>query len=172
MVQELIDLKTFIIEGRYQDALGIIDELEGMGKQAILRNIESFLTRLMIHLIKNQIEQRLTNSWAASIAGSIVEIRKLNLKDNKTSYYINVGEWQPYLEESLELAIRPASQEVLNGQLSRAKLSTQLNREQLLLIAHDLVNLTYCNSVKALEEQLDQYLTQLPGGEAWNTDYC
>lgn len=86
MVQELIDLKTFIIEGRYQDALGIIDELEGMGKQAILRNIESFLTRLMIHLIKNQIEQRLTNSWAASMAGSIVEIRKLNLKDNKTSY--------------------------------------------------------------------------------------
>jgi hypothetical protein len=30
MVQELIDLRQSIVEGRYQDALDIIDELEGM----------------------------------------------------------------------------------------------------------------------------------------------
>ncbi len=52
MVQELIDLRQSIVEGRYQDALDIVDELEGMGKQAILRNIESFLVRLLVHLIK------------------------------------------------------------------------------------------------------------------------
>ena len=43
MVQELIDLRQSIVEGRYQDALDIVDQLEGMGKQAILGNIESFL---------------------------------------------------------------------------------------------------------------------------------
>ena len=63
MTQELIDLRTSILEGRYADALAIVDELEGMSKQAILRNIESFLVRMLVHLIKNQIEQRLTNSW-------------------------------------------------------------------------------------------------------------
>ena len=68
MVQELSDLRQSIVEGRYQDALEIVDELEGMSKQAILRNIESFLVHLLIHLIKNQLEKRLTNSWAASIA--------------------------------------------------------------------------------------------------------
>ena len=52
MVQELIDLRQCIVEGRYQDALDIVDDLEGMGKQAILRNIESFLVRLLVHLIK------------------------------------------------------------------------------------------------------------------------
>jgi hypothetical protein len=85
MVQELVDLRISIFEGRYEDALGIIDELEGMSKQAILRNIESFLIRLMIHLIKNQVESCLSNSGAAAIAGSIVEIKKFNWKDNKTS---------------------------------------------------------------------------------------
>ncbi|HEY9742483.1 MAG TPA: DUF29 family protein [Coleofasciculaceae cyanobacterium] len=70
MTQELIDLRASILEGRYADALAMIDELEGMSKQAILRNIESFLVRLIIHLIKNKIERRLTNSWVASISDS------------------------------------------------------------------------------------------------------
>ena len=78
-----------------------------MSKQAIIRNIESFLVRMLIHLIKNQIEQRLTNSWAALIRGSIIEIKKLNLQDNKTSYYVKSDEWQPMLEDALEIAINP-----------------------------------------------------------------
>ena len=42
MVQELIDLKNCILEGRKEDALAIVDELEGMSKQATLRNIVFF----------------------------------------------------------------------------------------------------------------------------------
>jgi len=34
MVQEFIDLRNSILEGRYEDALAIVDELEGMSKQA------------------------------------------------------------------------------------------------------------------------------------------
>jgi hypothetical protein len=94
MTQELIDLRTSILEGRYAEALAIVDELEGLSKQAILRNIESFLVRVLIHLIKNQIEQRLTNSWVASISDSLRQIQKLNLKENKTSYYIKQDEWE------------------------------------------------------------------------------
>jgi len=62
MTQEFIDLKLSILEGRYEDALNLVDELEGMSKQAILRNIESFLIILIVHLIKNQIEKQLINS--------------------------------------------------------------------------------------------------------------
>ena len=54
MTQELLDLRQCILERRYDDALALVDELEDMSKQAILRNIESFLMRLMVHLIKNQ----------------------------------------------------------------------------------------------------------------------
>lgn len=83
MTQELLDLRNSILEGRYADALAIIDELEGISRQAILRNVELFLVRLLIHLIKNQVEQRSTNSWAASITDSVRQIQKLNLKDNR-----------------------------------------------------------------------------------------
>ncbi|WP_445632781.1 hypothetical protein [Nostoc sp. DSM 114161] len=65
-----------------------------MSRKSYIRNIRSLLIRLIIHLIKNQVEQRLTNSWVASIEGSILEIQDLNLEDNKTSYYVKSGEWE------------------------------------------------------------------------------
>ncbi len=170
MTQELTDLKTSIIEGRYQDALAIVDELEGMSKKAILRNIQSFLKILMIHLIKNQVQQRLTNSWAASIQNSLEEINTLNRKDNKTSYYINVDEWQPLLEEAIEAAIRPASLEIYNKSINRAKFAAELDQTQLIATATKLLDLTYSYSAKELPAIIDEYLSQLPGGEDWNQD--
>ena len=167
MTQELVDLKLSILEGRYEDALQLVDELEGMSKQAILRNIESFLLRLMVHLIKNQMEQRLTNSWLASISDSILRIKKLNLKDNKASYYINLDEWLPFLEEAIEAAVAPASVEVLNGQLIAIQLSKQIDRKQIIETAQMLLNLTYRYSAKELPAIVSLSLIELPGGQAW-----
>ena len=110
MTQELINLRDSILQGRYADALAIVDDLEGMSKKAIIRQIRSFLKILLIHLIKNQIEQRLTNSWIASIRNSIREIQDVNLKENKKSYYINQDEWDNFIEEEvIEDAIADAS---------------------------------------------------------------
>lgn len=88
MAKELIELRQSILKGRYDDALEIIDDLQEMTKQATLWKIEVFLVRLCIQIIKNQIEQRLTNSWIASISDSVIQITKLNLKDNQKFYYI------------------------------------------------------------------------------------
>ncbi|MFM6245928.1 MAG: DUF29 family protein [Dolichospermum sp.] len=167
MTQELIDLRNSILEQRYTDALAIVDELEGMSKQAILRNIESFLVRLMIHLIKNQVEQRLSNSWAASIESSILEIKKLNLKENKKSYYLSINEWVEILEDAIESAIRPASLEIMNGKLQRQQLSQMLNKPQLILTATELINLTYNYQIRELPDIIDDYLGNLPGGKDW-----
>ncbi len=167
MVQEFIDLRNSILEGRYEDALAIVDELEGMSKQATLRTIESYLLRLCVHLIFNQIEQRLTNSWVASISDSIRQIKKLNLKDNKISYYINSSEWQAFLEEAIEAAIRPASVEVLGGKLKPAQVSEMVDTVQLMIITQKLLDLTYEYSVKDLPDVVDTYLAQLPGGKEW-----
>ncbi len=167
MTQELIDLRLSILEGRYEDALDLVDELEGMSKQAILRNIESFLTRLMVHLIKNQMEERLTNSWVASISDSILRIKKLNFKDNKVSYYINSEEWLPFLEEALEAAIAPTSVEVLNGQLTPVQLSERIDRNQIMNTAQKLLDLTYHHSAKELPVTITIRLADLLGGQAW-----
>ncbi|MFM2063116.1 MAG: hypothetical protein RLZZ507_2786 [Cyanobacteriota bacterium] len=167
MTQELIDLRNCILEQRYTDALAIVDELEGMSKQAILRNIQAFIKVLIIHLIKNQIEQRLTNSWAASIRNAIREIKKLNLKENKKSYYINENEWSEYIEDELDGAIRDASVEVLNGVYSPFQLAEMVNQEQIINQSRELLQLTYNYSLKELPAVVDNYLTQLPGGEDW-----
>ena len=167
MTQELTDLRNSILAGKYEDALAIVDELEGMIKQAILRNIQSFLRVLLIHLIKNQIEQRLTNSWAASIENAILEIKKLNIKENKKSYYINNDEWSEILTDALESAIRPATLEVMNGKFNRKQLSQLLNKEQLILTATELLEFTYNYQIRELPDIIDEYLGKLPGGENW-----
>ena len=146
MTQELIDLRNSILEQRYADALGIVDELEGMGRQAILRNIQSFLVRLMIHLIKNQVEQRLTNSWTNSIRGSIREIKKINLQDNKNSQYVKIDEWELILEEEFEEAIRDASDEVMNGIYSPFQLAEMVDKEQIINQSKFLLKPTFRTS--------------------------
>ncbi|NET01984.1 MAG: DUF29 domain-containing protein [Sphaerospermopsis sp. SIO1G2] len=167
MTQELTDLRNSILAGRYTDALAIVDELEGMSKKAILRQIKSFLKILLIHLIKNQVEQRLTNSWVASIRNSLVEIQDINLKENKKSYYINIDEWDTWLQEEIELAIADASLEVMNGKLNRKKLSQLVNKEHLISTATELLTFTYNYPMQELPDIIDEYLGELPGGENW-----
>ncbi|MBE9057384.1 DUF29 family protein [Sphaerospermopsis sp. LEGE 08334] len=168
MTQELIDLRNSILQGRYADALAIVDELEGMSKQAILGNIQSYVRILLIHLIKNQIEQRLTNSWSASIRNAIREIKKINIKDNKKSYYINQDEWENLIEEEvIEDAIADASLEVMNGIYNQFQLGEIIDRKQLITTALKFLNLTYSYSPKELPAIVAETLTQLPGGEDW-----
>lgn len=168
MTQELIDLRNSILDGRYADALVIVDELEGMSKQAILRSIQSHLNILLIHLIKNQVEQRLTGSWASSIRNAVQEIKKLNIKDNKTSYYINLDEWENLIEEEImEGAIADASEEVLNGAYSQFQLSELVDRTQVIQVAVKLLALTYSRSAKELPAEVAQILIELPGGHDW-----
>ncbi|MEH2464634.1 DUF29 family protein [Nostoc sp.] len=167
MTQELIDLRTCIQEGRYADALVIVDELEGMSKQAILRNIEAYLRILLIHLIKNQLEQRLTNSWVAFIRNSLIEIKKLNLKDNKKFYYINLNEWDTYIEDEIEVAVPDASVEVLNGIYNEFQLAEMVDKNQIIQTALKFLALTYSYSVKELPAVVAETLTQLTDGEDW-----
>ncbi|MCL1466469.1 hypothetical protein [Argonema galeatum] len=167
MSQELIDLRTSILEGRYVDALAIVDDLEGMSKQSILANIQSFLDRMMMHLIKNQVDQRLTNYRAASIADSIIRIKRLNTKENKTSYYLKADEWDEIIEESLKAAIIAASVEVFNGELSPNQLSELVERTKVINNTKTLLGLIYVHSARELPDMIPNYLAQLPGGEDW-----
>ncbi len=167
MIQELADLRASILEERYEDALKLVEQLDGMSRQAKIDAIESQLVRMLIHLVKNQLEQRLTNSWAASIRGALVEIKKLNLQDNKTSYYIKENEWQDLIEDALEVAISDASVEVFNGNLSPFQISEQVNRSELIVLAERLLDLTYRCSKKELPLGVNQAFIELAGGINW-----
>ncbi|MEM1172090.1 MAG: DUF29 family protein [Cyanobacteria bacterium P01_H01_bin.35] len=165
--QELTDLRKSILEGRYQDALEILDELDGMSRKEIIRKIESYLIRMLIHLIKNQVEERLTNSWAASIRGSIREIKKLNLQDNKTAYYIKADEWNLTINRVIEDAISDASVEVFNGVYSPFQLIEMVDRDLVMETALKLLGLMYEYSPENLSIIINENLVLLPGGEEW-----
>ena len=168
MTQEIIDLRKSIKEGRYADALAIVDELEGMSRQAILRNIQSFIKILLIHLIKNQVEQRLNKSWVNSIRNSVREIKKLNLQDNKTSYYVKVDEWGSILDDEFEEAVSLASEEVMEGIYSFSQLSELVDKERIICTGKNLLALTYDYGIKELTRVINDYLNQLPGGDDWS----
>ncbi|MBO1347145.1 MAG: DUF29 family protein [Hormoscilla sp. GUM202] len=170
MTQELTDIRTCILEGRYNEALMLVDELEGMSKKAILQNIESSIVRMLIHLIKNQVEQRLTTSWAASIRDSILKIRGLNIKENQTSYYIKQDEWDEFLEESLSDAIFTASDEVANGAYNPRQLQKLVDKTQIVKTASSFLNLIYSPSSKNLRDLIYSELLKLPGGEEWDRE--
>jgi hypothetical protein len=167
MTQELWDLRKSILDGRYQDALVIVDELELMSRKSYIRNIRSFLIRLIIHLIKNQVEQRLTNSWVASIKGSILEIQDLNLQDNKTSHYVKQDEWEDLLDAAYDAAIDPASAEVLNGLYTPKRLQAIIDKSRIMEVAKTFLDLTYTNYQRSLPSAIDQMLSVLPGAKEW-----
>ena len=77
-MDEILELRKSINEGRYADALHIIDELEEMAKDDKLDKIFSYMQILLIHLIKQNAENRTTRSWDNSIKHSLYQIERVN----------------------------------------------------------------------------------------------
>lgn len=61
-MEEILELKNCLINHQYERAMTIVEELELMGRQDKINILESFLLILLIHLIKIQVEKRLTRS--------------------------------------------------------------------------------------------------------------
>ncbi|NEO53006.1 MAG: hypothetical protein F6K54_07875, partial [Okeania sp. SIO3B5] len=104
---------------------------------------------------------------AASIRGSLIEIKKINLQENKKSYYIKQDQWQEILEEAIEVAISDASVEVFDGTYTPFQLLDMVDKNQIITIAQNLLALTYNYSKKELPAIVNNFLTELPGGENW-----
>jgi hypothetical protein len=98
----------------------------------------------------------------------VMEIKRLNLKENKKSYYINSDEWENLiLEEVMEEAIANASEEVLNGAYNQFQLGEIVDKTDLLETSFKFLNLIYNHSSKTLPNAIAEVLIQLPGGENW-----
>ncbi|WP_338022419.1 hypothetical protein [Argonema antarcticum] len=109
----------------------------------------------------------MTNSWAASIRDSVLEIQDLNLQDNQTSHYIKQEDWESLLQDSLSRAISTASVEVRGGAYTPFQLKKLVDAPQILQMARELLNLTYQYSTSDLPDIINEYLSQLPGDEDW-----
>jgi hypothetical protein len=165
-VEELLELREHVEQQRYTEALDLIGEMEDMSRKSILRNIRTFLVRLLVHLIKNQVEQRLTNSWAASIRGSILEIQDLN----QDTHYIKPDEWSHYLEMAYSKALSDASVETLDGKYTPKKLAQLVDKQMLYQTAVKMLTKMHRFDAISLSDAIDAQLLQLPGGDEWGSD--
>jgi hypothetical protein len=131
-MEELIELKRLLIKGDLTGALLIIEELEDMSKSDIINNIGSYGVIMMLHLIKQQLENRTTRSWEVSIGNSILKIQGLNKCRKAGGYYLTPEELKETLEEAYPQAINQASLEVEEGRYQPEELEKLINQEEII----------------------------------------
>ncbi|WP_019508440.1 DUF29 family protein [Pleurocapsa sp. PCC 7319] len=140
-MEEILELKNCLLNHQYERAMSIVEELEEMGRQDKINNLESFLIILLIHLIKIQVEKRVTRSWRSSILNSLREIQKRN-KLGKKFQYIKSNQWDEHFESTYPDAIFKAADEAFGG-IEIKELKSLVNFSLLKRTALELLNLTY-----------------------------
>jgi hypothetical protein len=77
-MEELLELKGFLLSGNIHDALLLVEEMTEMSKDDKINKISSYAKILLLHLIKRSAEQRTTRSWELSIKDAVNEIQTTN----------------------------------------------------------------------------------------------
>jgi hypothetical protein len=138
-MEEIETLRTYIKQGKYSDALQLIDELDEMSRDDKIHKVESYMRVLLIHLIKKEVEQRTTRSWEVSITESLRQIARVNKRRKSGGHYLSESELAEALEEVLPDAVLRASLEVKEGMLDEKQLQGQINETSIRQEAMDLI---------------------------------
>lgn len=139
-MEELLELKTLLLKGDIKGSLVIVEELEEMSKNDIIDNIHSYAIILLLHLIKQQAENRTTRSWDVSIRNSAREIQRKNKRRKAGGYYLTPEELLETLEEAYLNAIDQASLEVAEGIYDTEELAKLVNQEEIVNKALALIS--------------------------------
>src|SRR5919199_6375307 len=131
-MEELLTLKELLLKGDIPGSLALVEELEEMSKKEIIKTIRSYAVILLLHLIKQQAEQRTTRSWEVSIRNSVREIQRENKRRKAGGYYLTPEELVETLEEAYLNAIDEASLEVKEGRYEPEELEQMVNQEEIL----------------------------------------
>jgi hypothetical protein len=138
-MEELETLRQYLEAGDLSGALTVLDEMEAMSKEDKINRVCSYLVVLLVHLIKEVVEQRTTRLWQNSIRLALHQIEHHNKRRKAGGYYVPALEMPELVAEALETAILVASTEVLESTLSPEEIEARLDREA--LIAHALRSL-------------------------------
>ncbi len=131
-MEELLELKEKLLQGDIKGSLELVEELTEMGRKDIIKTIRSYAVILLIHLIKQQVENRSTRSWDVSIRNSILEIKEENKRPKSAGFYLSAGELQEVLESAYPQAINKASLEVEEGRYEVRELEDKVNRPEII----------------------------------------
>ena len=152
-MEEILELKNCLLHQEYDRAYAIVEELEAMGRQDKINNLESFLVVLLIHLIKIQVEKRVTRSWRNSISNSLLAIQKRN-KLGKKSHYIKQETWNEHILNCQFEAILGAAKEVFEG-IDYQELERLVDFEKLMVTTNGLLTETYTKQPRDIIELVE-----------------
>lgn len=138
-MEELYTLKELLLKGDIQGAIAIVEELEEMSRDDKINAIASFAVILLLHLIKQQTENRTTRSCVVSIRNSVLEIQKKNKRRRAGGVYLQPEELHLALEEAYPVAINNASLKVEEGRYEPDELEQIVNKENILNQAMALI---------------------------------
>ena len=138
-MEELLTLKDLLVKGDVQRALLIVEELTEMSRNDIIKTIRSYAVILLLHLIKQQAENRTTRSWEVSIRNSVREIQRENKRRKAGGYYLTAEELLEILAEAYLNAIDEATLEVEEGRYEPEELEKLINREEIINRALTLI---------------------------------
>jgi Domain of unknown function DUF29 len=131
-MEELFALKELLLKGDIQGSLALVEELEEMSKDDKISNIGNYAIVLLLHLIKQQAENRTTRSWNSSIRNSVRAIQRKNKRRKAGGFYLTPEELCLMLEEVYPDAIDAAAQEVEGGRYEPEELEQLINTEEIL----------------------------------------
>ncbi|MBZ8179152.1 DUF29 family protein [Oscillatoria salina] len=141
-MEELLALKDLLLQGDITNALAIVEELEEMSRDDKINNIRSYGKILLLHLIKQQVEERTTRSWDISIRNSVIEIQEKNKRRQAKGYYLKPEELREALESAYLQALNAASLEVAEGLYEVDELANLVNRKAIIDSAMTLISET------------------------------
>ena len=130
-MEELLTLRELLVKGDMSGALAIVDELEEMSRDDKINNIRSYAVVLLMHLIKQQAENRTTRSWDLSIRNSIRSIQTKNKRRKSGGTYLNTDELCLAISEAYAEALDRAAMEVEEGRYEPKELAELVNREEI-----------------------------------------
>ncbi|MGK7935094.1 MAG: DUF29 family protein [Xenococcaceae cyanobacterium] len=141
-MEELILLRESIEKQDYVKALQIVDELEEMSVEDKLNKIYSYMVVLLLHLIKENAEKRLTKSWKLSINNSVKQINRTNKRRKSGGYYAQKEDLVEIIDDAFELALEGAAIEAFGGAYNEQELLNKINVEEIKFKAMSLLDST------------------------------
>jgi len=138
-MEELLELKALLLKGDIKGSLAIVEELEDMSKNGIISTIRSYAVILLLHLIKQQAENRTTRSWDVSIRNSVREIQRQNKRRKAAGYYLSDEELTDTLNDAYLNALDAASLEVEAGRYQSEQIEAIIDKSNLISTAFILI---------------------------------
>ncbi len=141
-MEEILELKQLLLQGDIKGALVIAEEIAEMSKKDIINNIYSFAVVLLLHLLKQKVENRTTRSWDTSIRNSVRNIKRLNKRLKSNGFYLDLEELEETLIEAYSSALDDAALEVFEGIYEARQLKTMVKEDDIIASALALITST------------------------------